>query len=101
VAEGNLVDWLRSGESLAERLTGSPLNRPRRAGLARNAALALAHAPSENGRDALLGAMESDPSALVREAAAWSLRTAHNRDAGVPEALDRAKRGGSIPAGTT
>lgn len=101
VAEGNLVDWLRSGESLAERLTGSPLNRPRRAGLARNAALALAHAPSENGRDALLWAMESDPSALVREAAAWSLRTAHNRDAGVPEALDRAKRGGSIPAATT
>ncbi len=69
---------------------GSSLRRPGRAPLARNAALALGNRPSEQGRIALLEALEGDPAALVREAAAWSLATAHGQDQGVRAALDRA-----------
>lgn len=75
----------------AARYQGSPLRRPGRVGIARNAAIALAHAPSERGRDALLTALERDPSYLVRAAAAWALTRAHPGDAGVGAALDRAR----------
>lgn len=74
----------------AERWRGSPLRRPRREGLARNAAVALGTRPTERGRDGLTAALEGDRSAVVRAAAAWALGHGHGGDEGVREALDRA-----------
>ncbi|MEM1450588.1 MAG: tRNA epoxyqueuosine(34) reductase QueG [Planctomycetota bacterium] len=79
-----------SEDAHAERWRGSPLRRPGRDGLARNAAIALGTRPLERGREALLGALAGDPSPLVRAAAAWALGRAHLEDVGVREALDRA-----------
>jgi epoxyqueuosine reductase len=88
---GTLVDWLRHRpEEHAERFRGSALRRAQRAGLARNAALALARHPSEEGREALLAALASDPSPRVREAAGWALAQAHAADRGVRSALELA-----------
>jgi len=75
-----------------ERWAGSPLRRPGRAGLARNAAVALGARPSEGGAAALRSALAGDPDPAVRAAAFWALVRAHVRDAGVREALDRAIR---------
>ena len=85
-----LVSWLLEGEAREERLQGSPLRRAKREGLARNAALVLGNRPSEEGRGALLQALERDPSATVREAAGWALAHAHAADGGVRDALQRA-----------
>ena len=87
--EGGALAWLaeRDERRFAERTLGSPLARPGREGLARNAALALAASPSDAGRDGLLDALAHDPSGVVREAAAWALAHAHRSDAGVAEAL--------------
>jgi epoxyqueuosine reductase len=92
IAEAGLVEWLEDGEALVQRLGGSPLQRPRRAGLARNAAIALGNLPSESGRRALLRALSFDPAPLVREAAAWALSRAHRADEGVRPALEHAAR---------
>ena len=90
VERGSLVDWLRASEDgFAERFEGSPLRRPGRDGLARNAAFALADSPTEQGRDALLAAL-SDASPRVREAAAWSLTRAFG-DASARDAVGRAR----------
>lgn len=87
---GSLLDWLATPEEgFAEAFQGSALRRPRREGLVRNAALALGHRPSEEGRAGLLAALE-DPSPRVREAAGWSLAWAHGQDRGVAQALERA-----------
>ncbi len=80
----------RGDEDFAAWLRGSPVRRPRRAGLARNAALALASVRSEEGRGALLGALERDPAGIVREAAAWALVRGYWRDRGVLAAVERA-----------
>jgi len=90
--EGGAVAWLgeRDEARFAERTQGSPLARPGREGLARNAALALAARPGDAGRVALLEALERDPSPVVREAAGWTLARAHGADAGVLAALARA-----------
>ncbi|MFT5286529.1 MAG: epoxyqueuosine reductase [Planctomycetota bacterium] len=86
-----LIEWLLSSkEQLAEPLLGSPLQRAKRDGLARNAALALAMQPSERSRESLLKALEDDPSAMVREAAGWALGQAHAADEGTQAALERA-----------
>lgn len=87
-----LVSWIEAGEGFARTFNGSALQRPRREGLARNAALVLGNRPSDEGRRALLVALDGDPAALVREAAAWSLARAHAADAGVRPALERAER---------
>ncbi|HEV8113409.1 MAG TPA: tRNA epoxyqueuosine(34) reductase QueG [Planctomycetota bacterium] len=92
IESAGLVEWVEAGESLAERLGGSPLQRPHRAGLARNAAIVLGNRPSDAGRVALLHALTFDPSEVVREAAAWSLAQAHGSDAQTREALERAAR---------
>ncbi|MBI1382136.1 MAG: tRNA epoxyqueuosine(34) reductase QueG [Planctomycetaceae bacterium] len=90
VETGRLVDWLCApAEGHGVRFLGSPLTRTTRGGLARNAAIALGNRPSEEGRDALLGALE-DPEWRVRDAALWALARGHRAEAGVPEALDRA-----------
>jgi len=91
VAEGSLVGWLGTpAAAFRERFHGSPLQRPHRDGLARNAALALGHAPTDGGRAALTRALEADASPLVRESAGWSLAYAHGLDRGVRDALERA-----------
>ncbi len=94
----DLADWLATpAAAFEERFRASAFLRPGRAGLARNAALALAWAPSERGRDALLAALE-DPAPLVREAAGWSLARAHGADAGARAALERALAREADPA---
>ncbi len=75
----------------AVRFQGSPLRRPGREGIARNAAVALGHSPTDRGLDALLLAVGQDPSPIVRAAAAWALTRAHRDDAGVETSLDRAR----------
>jgi len=65
-----------SEEEFTRVFEGSPLRRPGRAGLARNAALLLGNEPGDKGPDALLHALAKDPSPVVREAAAWSLERA-------------------------
>lgn len=93
VGEGSLIDWLgRRPEHGAEELRGSPLQRARREGLARNAALVLGNAPVEGAGRALTTALEGDPSALVREAAFWALAAGYRDDRGVRGVLDRARR---------
>ncbi len=87
---GVLVRWLTRPGEFPERFRGSPLQRPRREGLARNAAHVLGNRPGEEGREALLRALEEDPSPVVRAAAGWALARGHGEDAGVRAALDRA-----------
>ena len=95
----SLVDWLRHDPAQhAELFEGSALRRAQRSGLARNAALALAAHPSEEGRQALRAALELDPSARVREAAGWALARAHGLDQGTAAALERAAAQEADPA---
>lgn len=88
--ELGLVEWVELGSSFAAQLRGSPLQRPRRHGLARNAAIVLGNRPSDLGRLALLRALTFDPSEIVREAAAWSLARAHGGNPRTKAALERA-----------
>lgn len=88
--QGTLARWLGLDAGAFEReFQGSPLRRPGRAGLLRNAALVLGNRPSEAGRAALLRALE-DGEPLVRAASAWALARAHGREAGVAAALEAA-----------
>lgn len=87
---GSAVSWLGSPGSFAARFEGSALRRPRREGLARNAAIVLGNRPSEEGRAVLLEALDLDPTPLVREAAAWALARGHGGDAGVASRLEAA-----------
>lgn len=61
-------------EALSRWGEGSPLQRPRREGLARNAALALANAGSRRHLPVLREAAANDTSETVREAAAWAVK---------------------------
>ena len=85
-----LLDPRATQGSFSERLRGSALARPKREGMARNAALVLGNRPSEEGRIALLHSLEGDASPIVREASAWALARGHGKHAGVLPALDRA-----------
>lgn len=89
LADLGLVELLLDDDPT--RWRGSPLQRPKRIGRARNAAIALGNLPSERGREALLHALSFDPSALVRESAAWALAHAHGEDRGVRAALEAAR----------
>ena len=90
--EEGLVAWLEQPQEFEARTEGSALRRPGREGMARNAAIALAHAPDEPGLRALLRALREDPSPLVREAAGWSLGRSFGADARARAALERAGR---------
>lgn len=90
VADAGLVEWIELGDRFSAACEGSPVRRPGRAGLARNAAIVLGNQPSERGRRALLHALTFDPSAVVREASAWALACAHAQDQGVKDELARA-----------
>jgi epoxyqueuosine reductase len=98
VEGGSLQRWLAVPEAeFAARFEGSPLRRPGRVGLARNAALALGNGPQEGGAEAL-GAALLDPSPVVREAAGWALGRGYGRDRGVAQRLAAAARRESDPA---
>jgi epoxyqueuosine reductase len=83
----SILDPQLTAEGFAQEFQGSPTRRATAAGLARNAALVLGNRPSEDGQVALLGALQSHPSAFVREAAAWSLAHGYGKDPGVRSAL--------------
>jgi epoxyqueuosine reductase len=86
-----LADWLGIPEEAAfrARFEGSPLRRPGRGGLLRNAALVLGNRPSDAGRTALERALgDSDP--RVRAAAGWALVAGHGADVGSRAAVERA-----------
>lgn len=70
-----------SEEAFRARLPGSPLKRPRRAGLARSAVVALGNTGGSEAEPALQAAL-ADPDPGVREHAAWALqRLAERRNA--------------------
>ena len=93
VATGDLVSWVETpADAFEAALGGSPLQRAGREGLVRNAAIVLGNHPREEGRRALLRALEQDPSPLVRGQAAWGLARGHAEDAGTRAALERARR---------
>jgi epoxyqueuosine reductase len=69
-------------EELRDWAEGSPVKRARREGLARNAALVLGNRGDETHLRVLDGARESDPSDVVREAAAWAGEELRRRLAG-------------------
>lgn len=99
LADAGLVSWVEtSPESFPQRFRGSPLQRARREGLARNAAIVLGNRPSDAGHRALLRALTFDPSAVVREAVAWGLARGYREEARTREALDRARVGDPNPS---
>jgi epoxyqueuosine reductase len=87
-----LVEWLGSSEPFSETFNGSPLQRPKRDGLARNAAIVLGNLPSDEGRESLLKSLRLDDSPTVRLSAGWALAQGHGTDAGVREQLNNAVR---------
>lgn len=90
LANLGLVELLELRQPLSAVLPGSPLQRPGREGLARNAAIALGNRPSDAGRSALLRALSFDPSALVREAAAWALMHGYAQETPTRAVVERA-----------
>ncbi len=98
LVEGGLLRWLAERDPRPPWADATPLRRPGTGGLARNAAVALAHTPSDEGRAGLLGALEDHPHGPVRAAAGWSLARAHGEDEGVRAALQRAAQRETDPA---
>jgi epoxyqueuosine reductase len=99
VEHGSLIHWLsrRDDDAWSVAFERSSLRRPGRAGLVRNAAIALASARSTAGELALLNALSFDPSSVVRDAAAWSLLAGYSDGAGVRAAVERAASSESDP----
>jgi len=77
--------WLTDDEFRA-RFRKTPLWRPRRRGILRNAAIAMGNRPDE-GNLAALGRGLSDPESLVRGASAWSIGA--HKLSGAAELLQR------------
>lgn len=92
VVESGLVAWLEPKIDFEAWTEGTALRRPGAAGLARNAAIALASVPTDASQRALLKALSGHPEALVRNAAAWSLSHAFGQDAAVQRALESLRR---------
>lgn len=70
-----------SEPEFALRTAGSPLARPGRAGMARNAAVVLGNTGTRVHLPILQQAAAHDPSAIVRETAAWALDAITRREA--------------------
>jgi epoxyqueuosine reductase len=87
--EGGVERWIgwRDDAQVAVELSGSALQRAGREGLARNGAIVLGNAPTAEGEAVLLHALSFDPSAIVREAAAWALAAGYARTEDVERAL--------------
>ncbi|MBI2896895.1 MAG: tRNA epoxyqueuosine(34) reductase QueG [Deltaproteobacteria bacterium] len=78
--ESDATTFLRLDDaSFAELTRATPLRRPGRSGMARNAAIVLGNAGSAVHVPVLAEAARSDPSPVVREAAAWALRRLRDR----------------------
>ncbi len=75
-----------------ERYQGSPLQRPKRAGLARNAAIVLGNRGGDEELGVLLRALSFDADSLVREAAGHSLARSYGDDLATKSALEEAAR---------
>lgn len=88
--EQGVERWIRwrDDAELAAALSGSPLQRAGREGLARNASIVLGNLPTAAGESVLLEALSFDASAIVREAAAWALATGYARG----DAVERARQ---------
>jgi len=96
--EQGLDSWLLQDEAgFKSAWQGSAVQRPRREGLARNAALVLGMQPTEESRDLLGALLRQDPSAMVREAAAWALARGHSSDRNVAKELEAALQAESEP----
>ncbi|MFM7034829.1 MAG: tRNA epoxyqueuosine(34) reductase QueG [Planctomycetia bacterium] len=74
-----------------KRFQGSPLERAKRRGLARSAAIALGNTPDPAAAGALARAVH-DPDPVVREAAAWALGRWRNAGGELAEMADAAQR---------
>lgn len=96
---GDVAAWLDPSEAgFRERWNGSSLQRPKRAGLARNAALVLGLSQPEGARTWLRTALEGDAEPLVREAAAWGLARGFGHEAGVRAWIEAARDRETAPA---
>ncbi|MEI6042862.1 MAG: tRNA epoxyqueuosine(34) reductase QueG [Chloroflexota bacterium] len=72
----DLLEWLRLTETeplFREKFRGSPLLRPKRAGLRRNIAIALGNSPSRAAVAPLSQALRHEPDQLVRTHLVWAL----------------------------
>jgi len=83
-----LLSWLDDPVPFGERYEGSPLQRPKRAGLARNAAIVLGNRGGDEAQEVLMRALSFDPDALVREAAGLSLARAFGDEPATRRALE-------------
>jgi epoxyqueuosine reductase len=78
-----LTEWVTlTDDGVRSRLRGSPLRRARRAGLARNAAVALGNAGDPGAEPALRAALR-DPDPDVSEHAGWALERLQERRQGM------------------
>jgi epoxyqueuosine reductase len=68
-------------EAWLESLRGSPLERPRRKGLVRNAIIIAGNTRDESAIPTLAKLLRSDPEPIVRAHAAWALGQMPNREA--------------------
>lgn len=95
---GTLERWLTWGEpEFQTSLIGSPLKRPKREGLARNAAIVLGNLPGDQGNAALSQALEGDASPVVRASAFWALLQGEELQPGIQARLGRALGSESDP----
>jgi epoxyqueuosine reductase len=72
--EATLSDFLKlSPQNWRTQLRGSPLERPRRKGLVRNAAVVAGNLADESCTDDLINVLTNDPEPVARAHAAWAL----------------------------
>lgn len=74
-----LLHDLETEEGFRTRFRGTPLLRPKREGLRRNVCIALGNVGGRDAVEALSEAANSDPSEVVREAAAWAVSEIRRR----------------------
>lgn len=81
---------LRDDAKFRARFKNSPLLRPKRAGLLRNAACVAANTLAEECIPVLIEAAGNDPAPIVREHSVWALGKLDNGSAAIAAALERA-----------
>lgn len=75
-AQPDLLEWLRlttSDELFRQKFRGTPLLRPKRAGLRRNIAIALGNSRDRRAVQPIAEALRHEPDANVREHLVWAL----------------------------
>jgi epoxyqueuosine reductase len=88
--DASLADFLRlEPEKWRGGLRGSPLERPRRVGLVRNACVVAGNSGDEAWLELLTGILQADPEPLVRAHAVWALARIGGGDAS--QALEAAQ----------